>query len=142
MKQRLAKRAKSIFTTQGGNPMLKFSGINISSYDTKKMTEFYRDKLGLPVIGDEFEAGRDYESYDGIMFGNKEGEPKFWIWDANEWAKPYDGNVCLIFNCEDLDKLFMELKGKGVELDPPKTADWGGQELVIKDPDGNTIIVL
>ena len=37
--------------------MLKFTGINISSYDTKKMTEFYRDKLGLPVIGDEFKAG-------------------------------------------------------------------------------------
>ena len=122
--------------------MLKFSGINISSYDTKKMTEFYRDKIGLPVIGDEFEAGRDYDSYDGIMFGNKEGEPKFWIWDANEWKKPYDGNVCLIFDHDDLDKLYTELKANGVELDPPKTADWGGQELVMKDPDGNTIIVL
>jgi len=96
--------------------MLKFSGINISSYDTKKMTVFYRDKLGLNVIGDEFEKGRDYDSY--------------------------DGNVCLIFDHDDLEKLYAELKEKGVALDPPKTADWGGQELVMKDPDGNTIIVL
>ena len=41
-----------------------------------------------------------------------------------------------------LDKLYADLKAKGVELNPPKTADWGGQELVMQDPDGNTIIVL
>ncbi len=35
-----------------------------------------------------------------------------------------------------------ELKEKGIFLEPPKVAIWGGKELFVKDPDGNTILIL
>jgi len=49
-----------------------------------------------------------------------------------------------VFKCDDHDKnkTYEELKQKGVSLDPPKTAVWGGKELYVKDPDGNIILLL
>lgn len=47
----------------------------------------------------------------------------------------------------DLSQLFWKLmmckklmqKSKGINIDLPRTADWGGQELVFNDPDGNEL---
>jgi len=47
-----------------------------------------------------------------------------------------------VFSCDDHDKTYEELREKGGELDPPYIADWGGKELKLKDPDGNTILIL
>ena len=52
-----------------------------------------------------------------------------------------------LINAFDIDKMeefktYQELKEKGVALDPPTTAVWGGKELFVKDPDGNTILIL
>ena len=115
--------------------MLKFRGMNISSKDPKRLALFYKDMLGVKMIEDD-------PNFDGVTFGNSKNEPVFWIWDENEWGVSNTGTVKFVFDHDDLDKLYMELKEKGVELDPPKTADWGGTELIVKDPDGNTIIIL
>ena len=113
----------------------KFSGMNITSKDPKRLTLFYRDILGIKML--EFDP-----NYDGVTFGNDENEPKFWIWDENRWGKSNHGPVTFVFDCDDHDKTYEELKQKGIELDPPKTASWGGKELFLKDPDGNTILIL
>ena len=113
----------------------KFSGMNISSKNPKQLALFYRDILGVPMLEED-------ANYDGVTFGNAEGEPVFWIWDENNWGKSNYGTVCLVFGCDDHDATYEELKAKGVELDPPKTAVWGGKELYVKDPDGNTILIL
>jgi len=113
----------------------KFRGMNISSTDPKRLALFYRDILGLTVIDDD-------PNFDGITFGNKEGEPVFWIWDENKWGKSNTGAVCLVFDCDDHDKTYQELLEKGITLDPPKTAVWGGKELYVYDPDGNTVLIL
>lgn len=115
--------------------MLKFRGMNISSKDPKRLALFYKDILGIPMLEED-------ENFDGVTFGNKDDEPVFWIWNEDEWGKSNTGTVKLVFDHDDLNKLYKELKAKGVELDPPKTAEWGGQELIIKDPDGNTVVVL
>ncbi len=113
----------------------KFRGINISSKDPKRLVLFYRDILGLKVLGDD-------PHYDGVTFGNNEDEPVFWIWDENIWGASTAGAVTLVFDCDDHDKMYEELKAKGVDLDPPKTAVWGGKELFVKDPGGNTVLIL
>ena len=113
----------------------KFRGLNISSKDPKQLTLFYRDVLGLKILGDD-------PNFDGITFGNDGDESVFWIWDENKWGKSNMGAVTLVFECDDHDKTYEELKRKGVELDPPKTAVWGGKELFVKDPDGNIILIL
>ena len=113
----------------------KFLGMNISSKDPKRLALFYRDVLGLTILNEG-------SNYDGATFGNGNDEPVFWIWDENKWGKANEGIVCLVFKCDDHDKTYEELKQKGVSLDPPKTAVWGGKELYVKDPDGNTILIL
>ena len=113
----------------------KFSGMNITSKNPEQLALFYKDILGVKMLEED-------ENYDGVSFGNNGDEPIFWIWDENKWGKSNDGTVCLVFGCDDHDKTYEELKAKGVELDPPKTAVWGGKELYVKDPDGNTILIL
>ena len=113
----------------------KFRGMNISSKDPKQLALFYQDILGLKMLGSD-------PNYDGVTFGNDENEPIFWIWDENNWGKSNTGTVTFVFDCDDHDKTYEELKQKGVELDPPKIASWGGKELFVKDPDGNTILIL
>ena len=113
----------------------KFRGMNISSKDPKRLALFYQDVLGLKMLESD-------PNYDGVTFGNHENEPIFWIWDENKWGKSNTGTVTFVFDCDDHDKTYEELKQKGVELDPPKVAVWGGKELFVKDPDGNTILLL
>lgn len=64
------------------------------------------------------------------------------IWDENKGGKSNNGTVCLVFDCDDHDITYEELKQKGVKLEPPVTASWGGKELVVKDPAGNTVLIL
>ena len=113
----------------------KFRGINLSSKNPKRLALFYRDTLGINML----ESAPDY---DGVSFGNNENEPVFWIWDENKWGKASTGAVTLVFDCDDHDKTYEELRQKGITLDPPKTAVWGGKELYVTDPDGNTVLIL
>lgn len=113
----------------------KFRGMNISSKDPKQLALFYQDILGLTMLETD-------TNYDGVTFGNNNNEPIFWIWDENKWGKTNTGTVTFVFDCDDHDKTFEELRQKGVKLDPPKVAIWGGKELYVKDPDGNTILIL
>jgi len=50
--------------------------------------------------------------------------------------------VTFVFLCDNIDKTYHELKEKGVILDPPITAVWGGKEINVKDPDDNNILLL
>ena len=113
----------------------KFSGMNISSKNPKELVLFYKDILGLNIL-------EDNPNFDGVSFGNDKDEPVLWIWDENKWGKSNNGTVCLVFECDDHDKTYQELKQKGLSLDPPKTAVWGGKELYVNDPEGNTILIL
>lgn len=113
----------------------RFRGMNISSKDPKRLALFYRDILGLTML-------EDAPDFDGVTFGNDKNEPVFWIWDENKWGASNKSTVCLVFECDDHDKTYQELKQKGSTLSPPKTAVWGGKELYLQDPDGNIILIL
>jgi len=112
-----------------------FRGMNISSKDPKRLVTFYRGVLSIPVL-------EKNDDHDGVSFGNPDGGPVFWIWDENRWGKSNHGTVCLVFSCDNHLATYEELRQKGVELEPPVVASWGGMELILKDPDGNTILVL
>lgn len=114
---------------------IKFRGMNLSSKDPRRLARFYRDVLGADMLEDDPDS-------DGVTFGNAPNEPVFWIWDETKWGPSNTGAVCLVFDCDDHEKTYQALKEKGVSLDPPKTAVWGGKELFLKDPDGNIILIL
>jgi len=116
--------------------LIKFYGMNISSKNPEAMTRFYSEKLGIPILGNE------PANFDGAEIGFDISQPHIWIWDENKWGKANHGAVTFVFECDDHDKTYEELKQKGIHIDPPKTASWGGKELYVRDPDGNTILIL
>ena len=116
--------------------IIKFGGMNISSKDPEAITRFYNERLGIPILGD------DPANYDGAEIGFDINQPHIWIWDESKWGKANKGAVTFVFECDDHDKTYEELKQKGVELDPPAIASWGGKALYVKDHDGNTILIL
>ena len=58
-----------------------------------------------------------FGNYDGAELGFDKDAPVIYIWDE-------------------------ELKLNGVELNPPITAEWGGKELKVVDPEGNKLTLL
>ncbi|HOB92015.1 MAG: VOC family protein [Bacillota bacterium] len=52
------------------------------------------------------------------------------------------GYITIVLKAEDLQKTYEEIKSKGISIDLPRRADWGGQELVLNDPDGNVVMIL
>lgn len=113
----------------------KFQCINLSSKDSKSLVEFYNEKLGIPIL--EFD-----EAYDGVALGFLEDAPSIVIWDENKWGKSSEGKVNLVFSCDNLDMTYEDLKNKGIVLDPPTVAVWGGKELNLNDLDGNKLLLL
>lgn len=108
--------------------------VNISSKDPKALAEFYQ-AIGAPVfVGNE--------RYDGWHIGDREKGGTVCVWDENRWGKSSGGYATVVFNSDDVEKTYAEIKGKGFAIDPPKTAVWGGRELVFHDPDGNQILIL
>lgn len=114
----------------------KFRGINLSSKSPEAMARFYNEKLEIPILD------KNDNDYDGVELGYDINEPHIWIWDENSWGKSTTGIVTLVFECDNHEKTYEELKQRGVVLAPPKVAVWGGKELHVKDPDGNIVLIL
>ncbi|MDR0914624.1 MAG: VOC family protein [Oscillospiraceae bacterium] len=125
--------SKKIIKKTGKN-MLKFACINISSKNPKALAEFYR-KIGAAVFVDG-------ENYDGFNFGNDENQSGICVWDENIWGKSTAGYITIVFKTNNLQQTRNSIIANGIELPPIQTADWGGQQLVFNDPDGNIITVL
>jgi len=45
-------------------------------------------------------------------------------------------DTCLYFGAPDVDAVFDYLRGKGMDLQPPKIAPYGMKQLYLHDPDG------
>ena len=108
--------------------------VNLSSKDPKGLAEFYRT-IGVPVFVQD-------ENYDGWHLGNPGSETSICVWDENAWGKSTEGFITIVFIVDDLKKTYQEIKSKNINIDKPRRADWGGQELILKDPDGNIVMFL
>lgn len=117
--------------------MLKgFECTNIYTKDTAGLARFYSQQLGIPI---QFEG---FGNYDGAKIGFNRTEPGIVMWDENKWGKLSQGVVNFVFSCDNLDDTYKELKSRGVGLEPPAIAEWGGREINFKDPEGNNITIL
>ena len=52
------------------------------------------------------------------------------------------GFITMVFEVDDLEETYEKIISQGIAINPPRTADWGGQEVTLKDPDGNIIMFL
>ena len=112
----------------------KFKCVNISSKNPEALAGFYRS-IGAPVF---LEDG----NYDGWFLGEPDQGGTICVWDENRWGKSTAGFITVVLETDNVQKTYEELTAKGLQLPSPRTADWGGQELVFNDPDGNIVMLL
>ena len=92
------------------------------------------------------------ESLDFEVVGSAESEGSVY------WCRIERGGACLMlqqvgpdsgiirssdefyFVCDDADLLYEELRGKGLELEPPSVAYYGMKQLFVPEPDGRAIV--
>jgi len=113
---------------------VKLECVNISSKDPERLARFY-ETIGVRVSVQD-------PNYDGWQLRNADGEPYVCVWDEHKWGRSTAGYITIVLKAEDLQKTYEEIKSRGVSIDPPRRADWGGQELVLNDPDGNVVMIL
>lgn len=113
----------------------EFVGVNFYGSSTEEMVEFYRDKMGIPLISEGF-GGQD-----GAEVGFEKSQTTLIFWNAARWSQEI-GTMMFVFKCDNLNDEYKRLKEKGIELDPPLKASWGGRELYVNDPNGNRILLL
>lgn len=102
--------------------------VNVFVRDFERALAFYQDVLGLEVAGRDPEFG--YASF-------RAGPIRFAIARTDDPAL-VGRHTGVGFIVADIDAVYRELTGKGVEFEmPPTRQPWGGVLALMKDPDGN-----
>ena len=109
--------------------------------DLEPIIDFYRDILGLEIIG-EF---NNHSNYDGVFFGKEGLDWHLEYTTSSESAdhKP-DKDDLLVFYV-DSEKEYIKLKERfnnnGISPVVPKNPYWKENGLTYKDPDGFRIVI-
>ena len=101
--------------------------------DVDKSVSFYRDILGFHVT-------EKWEPHNKLAWCRLErGGSAVMLEQACDEDGPAEGRgrgVGFFFLCDDACVMHAELRAHGVEVDPPKIAFYGMNQLFLKDPDG------
>ncbi|MDH3732892.1 MAG: VOC family protein [Gemmatimonadota bacterium] len=112
----------------------------IQVFDMPTSIAFYRDVVGFEVVDSE-PAGDDCDwawlrLNDAELMLNTRNEKPHRPPAPDPARTAGHRDTCLYFGCRDVDAAYEYLVGKGVEMDPPKTAPYGMRQLYVRDPDG------
>nr|WP_321357509.1 VOC family protein [uncultured Draconibacterium sp.] len=109
--------------------------------DLKPLIEFYTNIVGLDVLG----SFKDHDNYDGVFLG-KHGQN----WHL-EFTKSltkanhkFDADDILVFYTEqatEYDKILEKINFYGIEIIMPENPYWRNNGVMIKDPDGYSIVI-
>jgi catechol 2,3-dioxygenase-like lactoylglutathione lyase family enzyme len=103
--------------------------VTLSVSDLNRAIQFYNETLSLQK---KYQF-KDYAGFDcaGVEIGIK-------TWGERD--KPRPGEPCVNFIVHDVDKVYEELKAKGVSFEEePRDTPWGGRIANFTDPDGNSL---
>jgi catechol 2,3-dioxygenase-like lactoylglutathione lyase family enzyme len=110
--------------------------VSVPVSDQERAKEFYVEKLG-------FELSRDDDSIPGIRWVQvtpKGGATSLTLVTWFETMPP--GSLQgLVLGSADLEKDCEELVARGVEFDQPLQQQPWGKEAVVRDPDGNRLVL-
>ncbi|NRD22962.1 VOC family protein [Winogradskyella litoriviva] len=110
---------------------MNLNQITISSLDTRKSVRFYK-KLGLKLIVDALPRYARFECPDG--------DTTFSIHQTEDLI--INKGVTLYFEVKNLSKTVSDLQQKGIIFNSEiLEQSWLWQEVHLKDPDGNPIII-
>ena len=109
-------------------------------FDMPTAIRFYRDVLGFQVWstsepGDNCNwAGLRLNGAEVMLNTAYEADRRPSVPDPARISAHQD--TCLFFGCEDLDAAYRHLRTHGVDLQKPKVAPYGMNQLWFRDPDG------
>ena len=118
----------------------KGRAVNIYVGDQDRALAFYRDVLGFEVLmdtpmGDTGPPGHEDKRW--IAVAPKGAETQFILYTPPGLEDRVGGFSNLMFDCDDIQATYKELKGKGMEFtESPAMQGWGWWAQ-FKDPDGN-----
>src|SRR5262245_45317750 len=125
---------------EGAGMITKGRAVNIYVGDQDRALAFYRDVLGFDVLmdmpmGDMGPPGHQDQRW--IAVAPKGAETRFILYTPPGLEDRVGGFSALMFDCDDIQATYEELKGKGVEFtEAPAMQGWGWWAQ-FKDPDGN-----
>jgi catechol 2,3-dioxygenase-like lactoylglutathione lyase family enzyme len=110
--------------------------VSVPVSDQERAKEFYVEKLG-------FELSRDDDSVPGIRWVQVTPKGAMTSLTLVTWFEtmPPGSLQGLVLTCDDLQRDCDELMARGVEFDRPVQEQPWGLEAVIRDPDGNRIVL-
>lgn len=112
------------------------SAILIVSRDAKRLAEFYRDKLGVPLEDER------HDDTPHPHWGCQLGDLHFAIHPIEDFPEDTQagvGAIKLAFTVFDMESFAAGLQERGVELVyPPRDLGWS-KMTAVRDPDGNYI---
>jgi catechol 2,3-dioxygenase-like lactoylglutathione lyase family enzyme len=110
--------------------------VSVPVSDQERAKQFYVDKLGLELKGDD----ASMPGIRWVMVGPTGGSTSLTLVTWFESMPP--GSLRgLVISCEDLRAEYDSLLARGVEFDgPPQQRPWG-TEAVLRDPDGNRLVL-
>lgn len=126
-----------IFSEASGRPVPKTAPIGrptplLFVKDVDEGMTYYREKMGFSVDW-SFESDCD-DRYAGISRGGTEFHMTVCLCDDRGHVGKLDTRI----SCDDIDRLYEELKSKGVTIrDEIGDRPWGFREFETEDPDGN-----
>jgi catechol 2,3-dioxygenase-like lactoylglutathione lyase family enzyme len=112
------------------------SVVSVPVSDQERAKQFYVEALG-------FELTRDDDSVPGIRWVQvtpRAGGTSLTLVDWFE-SMPAGSLQGLVLACEDLERQCEQLEAEGVEFDRPLARQPWGTEAVIRDPDGNRLVL-
>ena len=108
--------------------------VNLPVRDQDRALDFYTEKLGFSILTDQPFDGKQR----WIELRPPKAETRVVLFTPEGQEDRIGTFSNVVFNADDIDKTYAELKARGVEfLGEPQKQPWGSFVL-FKDPDGNT----
>jgi catechol 2,3-dioxygenase-like lactoylglutathione lyase family enzyme len=119
-------------------PMITFvKFVTVPVSDQQRALDFYTNKLGFKIVTDQ-PFGKDRRWIE-LKVGS--GDTRLVLFTSPGQESQIGGFATFTFACDNVQKTYDELKAKGVEfVQEPKTEHWG-TSAIMKDADGNTIVL-
>lgn len=117
----------------------KARAINIYVRDQERAVDFYVNKLGMTKLRDE-PNGPDSRWIEVAPLG---AESVLVLYTPPGFESRIGGFANVVFDCDDLDTTYQELRSRGVEFtQPPEAQPWGMKMAQLKDVDDNEFVLV
>jgi catechol 2,3-dioxygenase-like lactoylglutathione lyase family enzyme len=109
--------------------------VSIPTRDQDKALAFYTEKLGFKVVTDQ--PFDDKQRWIEMRIGSSDTRFVLFTMDGSQIGAFFNGALA----CDNVEKTYEELKGRGVEfMGPPQKEHWG-MFAMFKDIDGNQFLL-